>query len=278
MPSYAFSQVDVFGSRGLDGNPLAVVHAADGLDGTQLQRFAAWTGLSETTFLLPPTTDQADYRVRIFTVQEELPFAGHPTLGAAYAWLDADGRPRSPGRLVQECGAGLVQLRHSGDRLAFAAPPLTRFEPVEEDLVARIAIGLGLGRSDILDASWLVNGPRWIGLRLDSAARVLGARPDATVLAGLELGLVGPYPAGSDAAYEVRALLPGQPVAEDPVTGSLHAGLAYWLTGAGLVPSHYVASQGTVLGRSGRVSIDREDDSIWVGGRVVGVIRGEVSL
>ena len=278
MPTYAFSQVDVFGSRELDGNPLAVVHAAEGLDGTQLQRFAAWTGLSETTFLLPPTADEADYRARIFTTQEELPFAGHPTLGSAYAWLAAGGQPRSAGRLVQECGAGLVPVRHHGDGLAFAAPPLTRFEPVEEDLLARIAGGLGLSRSEILDASWLVNGPRWIGLRLASAERVLSRQPDAGALAGLELGLVGPYPAGSDAAYEVRALLPGQAVAEDPVTGSLNAGLAYWLTSAGLVPDHYVASQGTVGGRAGRVSIDREDDTVWVGGRVLGVIRGELSL
>jgi len=278
MPTYAFSQVDVFGSRGLDGNPLAVVHAAEGLDETQMQRFAAWTGLSETTFLLPPTTGEADYRVRIFTPQEELPFAGHPTLGSAYAWLGAGGQPRSAGNVVQECGAGLVPLRAAGDRLAFAAPPLTRFEPLAEDLIDRIVGGLGLSRSDVLDASWLVNGPRWIGLRLESAEQVLGVRPDAVALAGLDLGLVGPYPAGSDAAYEVRALLPGQAVAEDPVTGSLNAGLAYWLTGAGIVPDHYVASQGTVLGRAGRVYIDRQDDTIWVGGRVLNVVRGEVGL
>jgi len=242
MPTFAFSQVDVFGSRGLDGNPLAVVHGAEGLDGTRLQRFAAWTGLSETTFLLPPTTDEADYRVRIFTTEEELPFAGHPTLGSAYAWLAAGGRSRLAGSVVQECGAGLVPLRRDGERLAFAAPPLSRFEPVAEDLVVRIAGGLGLARSEVLDASWLVNGPRWIGIRLPSAEQVLGVRPDAATLTGLDLGLVGPYPAGSEAAYEVRALLPGQTVAEDPVTGSLNAGLAFWLIGAGLVPDHYVAS------------------------------------
>jgi PhzF family phenazine biosynthesis protein len=278
MPTYAFSQVDVFGSSGLDGNPLAVVHAAEGLDAAQLQRFARWTGLSETTFLLPPTTDEADYRVRIFTTEEELPFAGHPTLGSAYAWLGGGGQPRSAARIVQECGAGLVPLRRDGERLAFAAPPLTRFEPVEEALVGRIASGLGLRRADVLDASWLVNGPRWIGVRLESAERVLGVRPDAAALSGLDLGLVGPYPPGSPAAYEVRALLPGQAVAEDPVTGSLNAGLAYWLTGGGLVPDHYVASQGTVLERAGRVHIDREDETIWVGGRVVDVVRGEVRL
>ena len=278
MPAYAFSQVDVFGTRGLDGNPLAVVHAAEGLDDAQLQRFARWTGLSETAFLLPPTTEEADYRVRIFTIEEELPFAGHPTLGSAYAWLRAGGQSRSDARIVQECGTGLVPLRRDGDRLAFAAPPLTRFEPVAEELASRIAGGLGLRREEVLDASWLVNGPRWIGVRLESAERVLGIRPDAAALGGLDLGLVGPYPPGSETAYEVRALSPGEIVAEDPVTGSLNAGLAYWLIGAGLVPDHYVARQGTVLQRRGRVHIDREDQTIWVGGRVVDVVRGDVRL
>ena len=276
MRACAFSQVDVFGSVGLDGNPLAVVHNADGLDAAQLQRFARWTGLSETTFLLPPTSDEADYRVRIFTPSQELPFAGHPTLGSAYAWLSAGGRPRAYGLVVQECGAGLVRLRQDGERLAFAAPPLTRFEPVDEELVGRIAGGLGLARDEILDAAWLVNGPQWIGIRLASAERVLSVQPDAAVLAGLDLGLVGPYPTGSEVAYEVRALLPGQSPAEDPVTGSLNAGLAYWLTGADLVPDHYVAAQGTVLGRAGRVHVDREGDDLWIGGRVVNVISGDV--
>jgi PhzF family phenazine biosynthesis protein len=272
----AFSQVDVFGSVGLDGNPLAVVHDADGLDAAQLQRFAGWTGLSETTFLLPPTSDEADYRVRIFTPSQELPFAGHPTLGSAYAWLSAGGRPQGYGLVVQECGAGLVRVRHDGERLAFSAPPLTRFEPVDEELAARLAGGLGLARDEILDATWLVNGPQWIGIRLSSAERVLSVEPDAGVLGGLDLGLVGLYPPGSETAYEVRALLPGQAPAEDPVTGSLNAGLAYWLTGAGLVPDHYVAAQGTVLGRAGRVHVDREGDDLWIGGRVANVISGDV--
>ena len=278
MPAYPFSQVDVFGSRGLDGNPLAVVHAAEDLDTARMQQFAAWTGLSETTFLLPPTTDEADYRVRIFTPSGELPFAGHPTLGSAYAWRAAGGRERNAGRLVQECAAGLVPVRDDGGRLAFAAPPLTRFGPVEEDLTDRIAAGLGLRRDEILDSAWLVNGPQWIGIRLASAERVLSVEADPGVLAGLDLGLVGLHPDGAETAYEVRALLPGGSPAEDPVTGSLNAGVAEWLIGAGLVPDHYVASQGTVIGRAGRVHIDREDTVIWVGGRVVEVIQGEVSL
>jgi PhzF family phenazine biosynthesis protein len=278
MPTYRFSQVDVFGSVALGGNPLAVVYDADGLDRDQMQRFASWTGLSETTFLLTPMSSEADYRLRIFTPSRELPFAGHPTLGSAYAWLQADSRTHPDTLIIQECGVGLVSVRREGDRLAFAAPPLTRFEPVAEDLRERLAAGLGLSGDEILDASWLVNGPQWIGVRLASAEQVLSVTPDPAVLAGLDIGLVGPYPPGSETAYEVRALLPGESPAEDPVTGSLNAGLAAWLTGAGLVPDHYVATQGTVLGRAGRIHIDRESDALWVGGRVTEVIRGEVTL
>ena len=278
MPLRSFRQVDVFGSAGYDGNPLAVVHDAAGLDPVEMQRFASWTGLSETTFLQPTIRPDADYRVRIFTPREELPFAGHPTLGTAHAWLEAGGQPRTLGVVWQECAAGLIPVRPDGMRLAFAAPPLIRFEPVEEDLVERIAAGLGLRRADVLDAYWLVNGPRWIGVRLASAAQVLAVQADATALAGLEIGLVGPHPPGADAHFEVRALLPGQSVAEDPVTGSLNAGLAFWLIGNGVAPAHYVVAQGTALGRAGRVQIDLKDSTIWVGGRVVTAITGSVDL
>ncbi len=278
MPIRPFRQVDVFGSAGYDGNPLAVVHDAADLDPVEMQRFASWTGLSETTFLLPATQPGADYRVRIFTPREELPFAGHPTLGSAHAWLEGGGQPRSLGVVWQECAAGLIPVRPEGMQLAFAAPPLTRFEPVEEDLVGRIATGLGLGRADVLGAQWLVNGPRWIGVRLASAEQVLAVQVDAAALAGLEIGLVGPHPSGADADFEVRALLPGQSVAEDPVTGSLNAGLALWLIGDGVAPAHYVAAQGTVLGRAGRVQVDLKDGTIWIGGRVVTAITGSVDL
>lgn len=278
MAAYAFSQVDVFGSQGLDGNPLAVVHDADALDREQMQRFARWTGLSETTFLLPPMSLEADYRVRIFTPEQELPFAGHPTLGSAFAWLAADGRSHPDRLVIQECGIGLVPVRRDGERLAFAAPPLSRFEPIDEDLVARIARGLGLALEEVLDASWLVNGPRWIGVRLASAEAVLAVMADPAALGGLDLGLVGPYPPGAEFAYEVRALSPGQSVAEDPVTGSLNAGVAHWLIGQGLAPDHYVVSQGTAIGRRGRVHIDREGESIWVGGRVTAVVEGTVKI
>lgn len=277
MAAHPFSQLDVFASSALSGNPLAVVHDADDLSGEQMQEFARWTALSETTFLLAPTVDGADYRVRIFTPTRELPFAGHPTLGSAQAWRSAGGRPHREDRLVQQCGAGLVPVRSDATRLAFAAPPLTRYEPVAEDLLNRIAAGFGLARADVLDARWLVNGPEWIGLRLASADQVLGLRLDPSGLEGLDLGLVGPHASGADALFEVRALLPGD-MAEDPVTGSLNAGLAQWLMDTGQAPSRYVAAQGTRVGAAGRVHVERRDGEIWTGGEVRVLISGSVDL
>ena len=277
MRPYRFSQVDVFASGPLTGNPLAVVHGADDLSTDRMQAFARWTGLSETTFLLAPTDPAADYRVRIFTPSRELPFAGHPTLGSAYAWL-SDGRPQREGRVVQECGVGLVPVRVDGERLAFAAPPLTRYEPLDEELLVRITAGLGLDRKDVLDASWLVNGPEWIGLRLASAAQVLALRLDPAGLEGLDLGVVGPYPDSSEVQFEVRALLPGEAVPEDPVTGSLNAGLAHWLISTGQAPERYVAAQGSVVGAAGRVHVSRDDEGLWIGGRVAGTVAGAVAL
>jgi PhzF family phenazine biosynthesis protein len=278
MALHAFRQVDVFGSAALSGNPLAVVHEADDLGAEKMQAFARWTGLSETTFLLPPLDAAADYRVRIFTPERELPFAGHPTLGSAYAWLAAGGQPRQEGRVVQQCGGGLVPVRVEDDRLAFAAPPLTRFEPVDEPLLSRIATGLGLARGDVLDASWLVNGPEWIGLRLADADDVLGVRLNPVGLEGLDIGVVGPYPAGADVQFEVRAFIPGSSVPEDPVTGSLNAGLAHWLMESGQVGTAYVAAQGSAVGAAGRVHVQRRDDGLWIGGRVVEVVAGTVDL
>jgi PhzF family phenazine biosynthesis protein len=278
MALHAFRQVDVFGSAALSGNPLAVVHGADGLSSEQMQAFARWTALSETTFLLAATDEAADFRVRIFTPERELPFAGHPTLGSAYAWLAGGGRPRQEGLAVQQCDAGLVPVRVDGERLAFAAPPLTRFEPVDEPLLDRIAAGLGLARSDVLDASWLVNGPEWIGLRLDTADRVLGVQLNPVGLEGLDVGVVGPYPAGADVQFEVRAFIPGGSVPEDPVTGSLNAGLAHWLMETRQVGPAYVAAQGTAVGAAGRVHVQRRDDGLWIGGRVAEVIEGTVDL
>jgi PhzF family phenazine biosynthesis protein len=270
-----FSQVDVFSAEPLRGNPVAVVHDADELSDETLRRFARWTNLSETTFLLRPSTTEADYRVRILTPSEEFPFAGHPTLGSARAWLAAGGVPRREGVVVQECGAGLVEVRVDGDRLSFAAPPLTRFEAAEPELLERLHQGLG---TEIVAASHLVNGPRWVVARLADASAVLELRPDPAALAGLDVGVVGAYATGSECAVEVRAFVAsadGLRLDEDPVTGSLNAAIGQWLVD---LPARYTASQGTVLGRAGRVAVDRSGDTVWVGGATHLVVRGTVDL
>lgn len=275
---HRYSEVDVFAETAYRGNALAVVHGADDLSGAEMQQFANWTNLAETTFLLAPTNPQADYRVRIFTASEELPFAGHPTLGSAKAWLEAGGTVGPEGLVVQECGAGLVSVRVADGHLAFEAPPLTRYEPVAEADLQRIASVLEIHRDQILDASWLINGPRWIGVRLESAEQVLALRPDPGKLDDLEIGVVGPCSPGAETDFEVRAFFGGDAVWEDPVTGSLNAGLARWMTDTGVAPPEYVASQGTVLGRAGRVHISVEGDAIWVGGHVTLCVEGQVLL
>jgi PhzF family phenazine biosynthesis protein len=283
----AFKQVDVFTATPYLGNPLAVVLDGTGLSGEQMQAFTNWTNLSEATFLLPPEDPAADYRVRIFCPGRELPFAGHPTLGSCHAWLEAGGKPRAA-HVVQECGVGLVKLRRDGDHLAFAAPPLRKSGPLAEDDVALIARGLGVPRGDVVAHAWCDNGPNWRGVMLASAEQVLALRPDAAVLAGLDIGVVGPRgkvgvvgsrPAGDDCAFEVRAFFPGNNgMAEDPVTGSLNAALAQWLIGSGMAPDRYVAAQGTALGRAGRVHVARDGADIWIGGHSVTCIDGRVAL
>ena len=276
----AFKQVDVFGAAPLRGNPLAVVLDGAGLSDEQMLRFTDWTNLSEATFLLPPTDPAADYRVRIFCPGRELPFAGHPTLGTCHAWLEAGGAPRGE-HVVQECGAGLVRVRRDGERLAFSAPPLRRSGPLPEEDVVRIARGLGLSREDVVDHAFCDNGPGWRAVMLRSAERVLAVRPDAAVLGALDVGVVGPWADDREGcAFEVRAFFPGSVgLAEDPVTGSLNAALAQWLVGAGRAPKRYVASQGTALGRAGRVHVQADDDgTIWVGGPSVTCIEGHVEL
>ncbi len=272
-----FQQLDVFSARPLQGNPLAVVHDAEGLDDEQLAAFARWTNLSETTFLLPPDDPAADYRVRIFTPFAELPFAGHPTLGSAWAWLAAGGQARTPGEVVQQCGVGLVRARRDGARLAFAAPPLRRSGPLDAALVDELCQALGLARADVLQHQWVDNGPGWCALMLKSAAAVQAVQPDWARLKAHKLGLVGAQPAGADTAFEVRALV-GPGGFEDPVTGSLNASLAQWLIGAGLAPRQYVAAQGQALQRAGRVHVQAEGETIWIGGDVVACISGEVRL
>jgi len=272
-----FRQVDVFTSTPYAGNPVAVVLDAEGLSSDQMQRFANWTNLSETTYVLPPSEPGADYRVRIFTPVTELPFAGHPTLGTCHAWLAAtEGAPRD-GVVVQECAAGLVPVRRTQNGLAFAAPPLVRSGPVEEELVARIATLLGIERAEIEDAQWVDNGPGWVAVLLDSAEAVLAVRPGSI---DLDLGIVGPHPAGSAEAFEVRGFFPKDGMAvEDPVTGSLNASLAEWLLRTGRATAPYVARQGTALGRSGQVHIETDDEgAIWVGGGTVTCVTGEVEL
>lgn len=273
-----FHQLDVFTDTPYLGNPLAVVHDAQGLSDARMAAFARWTNLSETTFLLPPTDPQADYRVRIFTPGGELPFAGHPTLGSCHAWLSAGGAPRSHDTIVQQCGVGLVRIRRDGPRLAFAAPPLRRTGPVDDALLARIAAALGLTKSEILAHQWVDNGPGWCAVMLGSAERVLAVRPDWAALGDVKLGLIGPQPAGSDTDFEVRAFVPTLGVPEDPVTGSLNAGLAQWLMGAGLAASNYTVRQGTALGRAGKVFLDRIGNDIWVGGQVADCIAGTVAF
>ena len=282
MQSRPLKQVDVFTATPYRGNPVAVVLDGSGLSTDAMQHFTHWTNLSECTFLLPPTpegaTAGADYRVRIFCPGRELPFAGHPTLGSCHAWLEAGGVPQGA-EVVQECGAGLIRIRRERNHLAFAAPPLRKSGPLDEEDVALIASGLGVTRSDIVAHSWCDNGPRWRGVMLRSAEQVLALKPDAAVLAELDIGVVGPRAQG-DTQFEVRAFFPGNNgLAEDPVTGSLNAALAQWLIGAGLAPERYVAAQGTALQREGLVHIERDaDGTIWVGGESVTCIDGTVRL
>jgi PhzF family phenazine biosynthesis protein len=275
--SRPFSQVDVFTATPYSGNPVAVVLDGEGLTDDEMQRFANWTNLSETTFVLPPTARDADYQVRIFTPVSELPFAGHPTLGTCHAWLSAAGRSPHTEVVVQQCAAGLVPVRRTTDGLAFAAPPLLRSGPVEESLVRHIASVLRIDRAEILDAEWADNGPGWAAVLLSSADAVLALRPG---FVDLDLGVVGPYPQGSPQAFEVRAFFPKEgSTVEDPVTGSLNASLAQWLLRTDRASAPYVASQGTALGRSGRVHISRDSDgTIWVGGGTVTCVSGQVEL
>jgi PhzF family phenazine biosynthesis protein len=288
MKLRAFKQVDVFTAVPYRGNPLAVVLDGEGLSTEEMQHFTNWTNLSEATFLLPPTEPGADYKVRIFCPGRELLFAGHPTLGSCHAWLEAGGKPRGE-HVVQECGIGLVKLRRDGQRLAFEAPPLRKSGPLPDEDVALIARGLGVPRSAIVDHAWCDNGPNWRGVMLRSAEEVLALRPDASILSGLDVGVVGPRgkvgvvgsrDAGDECAFEVRAFFPGNNgMTEDPVTGSLNAALAQWLIGSGVAPASYVAAQGTALARAGRVHVQRDGQGgIWIGGASVTCIDGKVRL
>ncbi len=272
-----FAQVDVFAETPYLGNPVAVVLDGDGLSDADMLRFTRWTNLSEATFVLTPRAAGADLRVRIFAPGGELPFAGHPTLGTCHAWLEAGGRPRRDGVVVQECGAGLVPVRRGAGTLAFAAPPLLRSGPVAEPDLARVAAILRVGRGAIVDAQWADNGPGWVAVLLESADAVLALRPGPT---DLDVGVVGPHPPGAPEAFEVRAFFPRDgATAEDPVTGSLNAALAQWLLAAGRATAPYVARQGTALGRAGRVHVSADaDGTVWVGGGTTTCVAGQLAL
>jgi len=268
MTQRPFSMIDVFGDGAFAGNPLAVIHDGTGLDTADMQRIAHWLNLSETTFLLPPTSPEADYRVRIFTVDRELPFAGHPTLGSAHAWLEQGGRPKKQGLAVQECGVGLVTLRRDEGRLAFAAPPRTRSGPLTDAEMEEVIGALRIERDRVVDAQWVSNGPPWVAVLMESADAVLAVTPVSTHHRHIDVGVVGPYESG-DADFEIRGFfsVAGGTLVEDPVTGSLNASIAQWLFESGRAKDSYVAAQGTKLGRRGRVHLSQgEDGQVWVAG------------
>ena len=280
MPTFDFKQLDVFSRVALKGNPLAVVFGADSLSDQQMADFANWTNLSETTFLLTPRDPRADYRVRIFTTLTELPFAGHPTLGSCYAWLQAGGIPKGE-EIIQECEIGLVRIRRQGDELAFIAPPLLRAGTVDAPLLERVRLGLGLEPGAIVRSQWVDNGAGWLAVMLADRDQVLALQPDYSQLLGLAVGVIAPCDGGRDdvdAQFEVRAFIAGDGAQEDPATGSLNAGLAQWLLGEGLAPERYVVSQGTAIGRAGRIHVERQGTEIWMGGAVSVCIDGRVQL
>ncbi|MBU4636836.1 PhzF family phenazine biosynthesis protein [Pseudomonas chlororaphis] len=280
MRRFDFKQVDVFSDEPLKGNPLAVVFGADPLSDARMAAFANWTNLSETTFILEPRDPRADYRLRIFTTLQELPFAGHPTLGSCHAWLEAGGVPKGE-EIVQECAVGLVRIRRNGAELAFLAPPLLRSGPVEAGLLEQVRQGLRLAPGAIVDAQWVDNGAGWLAVLLAERGQVLDLQPDYSQLKDLAVGVIAPWNPerdGDAAQFEVRAFIAGDGMPEDPATGSLNAGIAQWLLGAGLAPESYVVSQGLSMGRAGRIQVERIDDEIWIGGSAVTCIEGSLTL
>lgn len=274
--------VDVFGATPMSGNPLAVVVDSVGLSTEEMQEITRWFNLSETTFLEEPSRDDADYKVRIFTLAGELPFAGHPTLGTCHVWAGVDGS--GDGQIVQECGAGLIRLREIEGRLAFETPPLIRRGPVDPVELAEFAYVLGVEVSDIVASAWVDNGPGWVGIQLRDAQAVLELKPDFTrhpKPGSLDIGVVGFHPPDSASLYEVRGFFSGRSgtMLEDPVTGSLNASLADWLIGEDKAQPPYMASQGTALGRQGRIHVSRDDEgTIWIGGNTTTMIEGTLDF
>jgi PhzF family phenazine biosynthesis protein len=275
----AFAQVDVFSATPFLGNPVAVVLDSEGLTGEQMQLFARWTNLSETTFVLPPSVADADYQLRIFTPGGELPFAGHPTLGSAHAWLDDGGVPRHADRIVQQCAAGLVPVRRDANTLRFAAPPLVRSGALDDEFVDRIVTAFGIDRAEVLAHQWVDNGPGWAVVQLPTADDVLALEPDLSLIPTTMVGAVGAYPDGSEYAFEIRTFAPAVGVPEDPVCGSMNASVAQWLISTGVAPSAYRAAQGSRVGRAGTVEITSDPDgTVWVGGATITYVRGNVRI
>lgn len=275
-----FQLVDVFSDHPFMGNPVAVILDAPDATTEELLEITRWLNLSETTFLYPPTAPEADYRVRIFTLEREMPFAGHPTLGSARAWLNAGGQPRNPKIVVQECGAGLVKIRRDGNLLAFSAPPLIRSGPVDEATVSTIASVLNISMDDVVDAQWCDNGPGWATVMLASAEDVLALTPKTSHSERIDIGVVGAYPKGSEAAFEVRAFFSDHTGAlrEDPVTGSLNAAVAQWLIGTGRAVAPFRLSQGHCVGRKGEIfASDDGAGGVWIGGHAQTLFQGASS-
>lgn len=270
--------IDVFGAEPFSGNPLAVIMGADALGADDMQRLARWFNLSETAFVLSPTHPDADYRVRIFSLDRELPFAGHPTLGSCHAWLATGRKPMSEAHIVQECGAGLVAIRRDRGQLCFAAPALIRSgTPSREELIEAVQF-LRIDPCDVVDAAWVDNGPGWLGIRLASAEQVLALQPAPNWPRRIDVGVIGPHASG-DTAFEVRAFFNNhlRGIVEDPVTGSLNASLAQWLFEAGLAEQAYVAAQGTRLGRKGRIHVSRDEaGQVWIGGETRTQVEGRL--
>ncbi|MGW4669119.1 PhzF family phenazine biosynthesis protein [Streptomyces sp. NPDC004324] len=277
--SRSFVQVDVFSTSPYSGNPVAVVLDGTDLTEEEMRRLARWTNLSETTFVLPPTVAEADYRLRIFTPGGELPFAGHPTLGSARAWLDGGGKPRHADRIVQECGAGLVTVRRGEGVLSFAAPPRVRDGMLDDRQVQRIAAAFGITREQIVAHQWVDNGPGWAVVQLSTAEEVLALDPELALIPDAMVGAIGAYPEGSAYAFELRTFAPGAGVPEDPACGSMNAAVGQWLTSTRAAPSNYRVSQGTRLGRAASIEVTADPDgTVWVSGAADIRIRGTITL
>ncbi|MGW3510026.1 PhzF family phenazine biosynthesis protein [Streptomyces sp. NPDC000994] len=275
----SFAQVDVFSTVPYSGNPVAVVLDGTDLTDEEMQRLARWTNLSETTFVLLPTVPEADYRLRIFTPQGELPFAGHPTLGSARAWLDGGGTPKHADRIVQECAAGLVTVRHGKGTLSFAAPPRVRDGALDDTYLNQIVAAFGITRDQVVAHQWVDNGPGWAVLQLRTAEEVLALEPDLSLIPAAMVGAIGAYTEGSEHNFEMRTFAPGAGVPEDPACGSMNAAVGQWLTTTGAAPSTYRVSQGTRLGRAASIEITADaDGTVWVTGAATVCIRGTISV